>query len=137
MLKAPPIGSKSVGDGSHWLPSQALWNIWLSVPRPKMSRRSAPQETAAGGLLNLPPSGSQSVGDGSHWLPSQALWNIWLSVPRPKMSRRLTPQVATAIAVFSMSVRFQSESSLRTSASGPRVSQLPISDAFHVGPPRG
>src|SRR6266851_2574579 len=95
LVNTPPSGSQSVGEGSQALPFQALWNISLLVPRPKMSRRLGPQETAAGGLLNTPPTGSQSVGEGSQ-APFQALWNISLLVPRPKMSRRLGPQETAA-----------------------------------------
>src|SRR5215471_20662523 len=47
LLNRPPRNSQSVGDGSHWLPSHALWNIWMPVPRPKISRRLLPQAAAA------------------------------------------------------------------------------------------
>jgi hypothetical protein len=57
-LNCPPRGSQSVFEGSHWLPFQALWYIPPSVEMPKMSRRSGPQVTTAGGLSNSPPNGS-------------------------------------------------------------------------------
>src|SRR5437588_717980 len=94
-LNTPPKGSHPVGDGRHAAPSHALWNIWLSVPSAKISRRLLPQATTAGGLANTPPNGSHPVTDGRQ-APSHALWNIWLSVPRAKMSRRLLPQATTA-----------------------------------------
>src|SRR6266436_1741304 len=81
LLKMPPRGSQSVSEGPQWVPSGAvqvgshhLWNMSLLTPRPKMSRRLGPQDTAAGGLLKVPPRGSQSVGEGTHLVASHHLW---------------------------------------------------------------
>src|SRR5690242_8752854 len=77
--------------------------MMLSAPTAKMSRRLGPQDTAAGGPLNVPPSDSQSVCEGPQRVPSHHLWNIVMggfsrvvTPPTAKMSRRLGPQDTAA-----------------------------------------
>src|SRR5712692_2063655 len=94
-VKTPPRRSQSSSVGRQEAPSQALWYIAPSRPRPNMSSRLLPHAVTAGGLVNTPPSLSQSSSDGRQALPSQALWYIAPSVPRPNMSSRLLPQEAT------------------------------------------
>src|SRR5262245_213403 len=100
LMKTPPRCSQSSGDGRHAAPSQALWYIAPSLPRPKTSRRLLPHDATAGGLVKTPPSRSQSSGDGAHEVPVHALGYIAPSVPTPKMSRRFWPHAVTQVVLF-------------------------------------
>src|SRR5947209_7703589 len=119
LLKMPPRGSQDrkggvqgKRSGAVQVGSNHLWNMSLLTPRPKMSRRLGPQDTAAGGLLKMPPRGSQSVSEGPQLVPfgavqvgSHHLWNMSLLTPRPKMSRRLGPQDTAAGGLLKMPPR--------------------------------
>src|SRR5712692_8091376 len=50
-VKTPPRRSQSSSVGRQEAPSQALWYIAPSRPRPKMSSRLLPHAVTAGGLL--------------------------------------------------------------------------------------
>jgi hypothetical protein len=72
LLKVPPKAVQPVCEGDQRLTFQALWYIWLSGARAKMSIRFGPQQTATGALLRLPPSPSQPDA-GLHAEPFQNL----------------------------------------------------------------
>src|SRR5712691_10307783 len=51
LVQMPPRGSQSDTEGRQALPSHALWNMSLSLPRPQMSNRFAAHETATAPIL--------------------------------------------------------------------------------------
>ena len=78
LVKPPPRNSEAGDDASR--PASSLWNMALSRPTPKMSRRPGPQEQTAGWLMNLPPSNSQSFCEGYHCCAHALCQTAW-SVP--------------------------------------------------------
>src|SRR5438874_8841524 len=68
----------------------------LSVPRPKVSSRFGPHDTALGLLENAPPIPSQELLPDDHCAPFQALCCMLRSAPNPKMSKRFGPHDVAA-----------------------------------------